>query len=187
LLWGLFLTLWFILARSCYVIYRYVVPRRTSSVQGSLREVEAGAKRLAQVVLGASHLVQMAIPKLLDPDNTVIQEWKSDLNRTLEAQANFLFQKLAACPGLKATSEPQGAMYSIVKIELSEFDPARIQSDLDFSAALLREENVFVLPGSAFGVPGLFRVVFCAPNSVLEEAASRIQSFCERHIISKSK
>ena len=76
--------------------------------------------------------------------------------------------------------KPQGAMYSIVRIDLAQFDPT-IQSDLDFSSLLLQEENVFALPGTAFGVPGLIRVVFCAPEEILEQAASRIKAFCERH------
>ena len=156
------------------------------SIHGSLREVEAGAKRLAQVVLGASHLAQTAVPKLLNPHDKIIQEWKANLKRMLEDQANFLCHKLAACPGLTVT-EPQGAMYSIVHIDTSKFDPVAIQSDVDFSALLLREENVFVLPGTAFGVPGVFRVVFCAPNDVLEVAANRIRSFCERHTIHVSE
>ncbi|CAB9509207.1 Bifunctional aspartate aminotransferase and glutamate/aspartate-prephenate aminotransferase [Seminavis robusta] len=149
------------------------------NVQGSLREVEAGAKRLAQVVLGASHLVQMVVPKILDSNNQELRQWKADLKLTLEEQAKFLSLKLKDCPGLEV-KEPQGAMYFILRIHVSKFGPA-IQSDLDFSSLLLQEENVFVLPGIAFGVPGFFRVVFCGPATVLEQATKRIQCFCERH------
>lgn len=131
------------------------------------------------MVLGASHLAQTAIPKLLSSNDTTIQEWKASLRVTLEDQANFLFDNLAQCPGLQVT-KPSGAMYFIVR--LAKFN-SEIQSDLDFSSLLLQEENVFVLPGTAFGVPGMFRVVFCAPIEVLEQAANRIKSFCERHFL----
>lgn len=147
----------------------------------SLREVEGGAKKLAQVVLGASHLIQKSIAKLLDPNKSIIQEWKIELRDTLERQAVFLCHKLSQCSGLEVLV-PQGAMYAIIRIDVSRFRKV-IQSDLEFSSRLLEEENVFVLPGSAFGVPGMFRVVFCAPVEVLEEAASRIHDFCHRHML----
>jgi aspartate/methionine/tyrosine aminotransferase len=126
-------------------------------------------------------LVQTAIPKLLEPNNPVLQEWKSDLRRTLESQAKFLSQELALCPGLEV-KQPQGAMYFIVRIDTPKFGPD-IRSDLDFSSLLLQEENIFVLPGAAFGVPGFVRVVFCGPNRVLGEATHRIKAFCERHFL----
>jgi aspartate/methionine/tyrosine aminotransferase len=78
-------------------------------------------------------------------------------------------------------------MYAMVRIDadvwcssLSSADPA-ITSDTEWCQALLREENVFVLPGTAFGLPGTARMVFAAPPSTLMEAASRIVQFCHRH------
>ena len=69
-------------------------------------------------------------------------------------------------------------MYAMVKIDISELD---VENDLDFSSKLLKEENVFLLPGSAFGVGNVFRVVFCAAEPILGEAAQRIANFCSRH------
>lgn len=149
------------------------------NIHGSLREVEAGAKRLAQVILGASHLAQTAIVKVLNTQDESVAQWKDGLRSTLEQQARFLCDKLGECSGLQVL-KPQGAMYSIARIDFSKFDES-VQSDLCFTQLLLEEENVFVLPGCAFGVPGMFRVVFCAPESVLETAAARIKSFCDRH------
>jgi tyrosine aminotransferase len=73
-----------------------------------------------------------------------------------------------------------GAMYNLVRLDIDSFDD-EIQNDLEFAEALLKEENVFVLPGSCFGVKNMFRVVFCAPTAVLDEAVQRIRCFCERH------
>lgn len=151
----------------------------TYSVHSSLADVEAGAKRLAQVILGASHPVQSAISVLLDPQNMKVQEWKTNIRNMLEDQATFLCDRLEECLGLNVM-RPQGAMYAIVRIDIHKFGDS-ITSDLDFTSKLLKEENVFVLPGSAFGVPDLFRVVFCAPEQVLQEASVRIRNFCVRH------
>jgi tyrosine aminotransferase len=149
------------------------------SVYGSLREVEAGAKRLAQVILGASHLAQTCVPALLNPTDASIQQWKLKLRQTLEHQATFLCQELADCHGLDVMI-PGGAMYALVHIDPTQMDEA-IENDVDFSKLLLQEENVFVLPGVCFGVRDVFRVVYCAPVEILQQAAERIHQFCERH------
>lgn len=159
-----------------------------NSHNGALREVEAGAKRLAQVILGASHLAQSAIPALLDPknqaDRDAIQEWKVQLRLTLQTQAETVCGGLADCHGL-TVHPPQGAMYAMVEIDTCRLDKM-IRDDVDFTKLLLKEENVFILPGKAFGVDSFnhvyfFRVVFCSSDDLLQEAVSRIADFCARH------
>ena len=149
----------------------------------ALQHIKAGVKRLAQVILGASHLAQSVIPALLVPESThminACTRWKNTVRQTLEKQASSLCHDLDACPGLSVVM-PQGAMYAMVKINVSQFDDV-IQSDVDFAKYLLEEENVFVLPGCAFGVANAFRVVFCASESTLQVASSRISAFCFRH------
>jgi tyrosine aminotransferase len=143
----------------------------------SLAEVEAGARRLAQVILGASHLAQSAIPALLSTDDPDLARWKQDLRNTLADQAEYLCSQLATCPCLEVTS-PQGAMYAMIRISMEKLNVA---DDMEFMSLLLKEENVFVLPGSAFGMPNVFRVVFCSAKPILEQAAHRIGEFCNRH------
>jgi tyrosine aminotransferase len=149
-------------------------------VYGSLREVEAGAKRLATVILGASHLAQTAVPALLDLSDTMVQQWRAELRDKLGYQAMFLCEKLAKCRGL-TVRHPEGAMYALCLIDPTQMDET-IKNDIDFIKLLLKEENVLVLPGSAcFGIANAFRVVYCAPVEILEQAAERIHQFCERH------
>jgi tyrosine aminotransferase len=161
---------------------------------GSLREVEAGTKRLAQVTMGASHLIQTVIPPLLDQakqdsssngkqqdGGTVVQVWKRNLIHNLQEQAHFLEQQLSLAPGLHVM-KAQGAMYCMIRFNPEDFaGHGGIQNDVDFCQLLLKEENVLVLPGSCFGASNAFRVVFCAPKTILKHAADRITAFCERH------
>lgn len=152
------------------------------SEHGSLREVEAGAKRLATVILGASHLAQTAVPALLDRSDSEVQEWKAELREKLGYHAMFLCQKLAECRGLRVHI-PGGAMYALCHIDPTQMDE-KIKNDVDFMKLLLQEENVLVLPGSAcFGIANAFRVVYCAPVEILQQAAERIHQFCKRHAI----
>lgn len=147
------------------------------NTQGSLKEVELGAKQLAQVILGASHLTQAVVPKLLSPSRS-IYSWKDTLRTTLEGQADYLYERLLQCHGLNAFSAPQGAMYLMVGIDRTKLD---FVDDVEFCRKLLEEENVFVLPGIAFGYPNSFRIVFCCNVPILEAATQRIGSFCIRH------
>jgi tyrosine aminotransferase len=146
-------------------------------MHGSLCDVEAGAKRLSQIIHGASHLSQAIIPGLLSPSSPRVGEWKRNLCATLERQAIFLCSRLDACDGLEVI-QPQGAIYAIAKIDTTLLD---VKDDIEFASKLLDEENVFVLPGSAFGVQNIFRVAYCSSEPILETAAKRISDFCHRH------
>ncbi len=74
--------------------------------------------------------------------------------------AFYVFPDISACLG-KATA---GGAY--------------LADDGAFVAALLAEEGVAVVPGSAFLAPGHFRLSFAAPQDMLKEACLRIQRFC---------
>ena len=139
---------------------------------GSLKAIKEGAQKLMKLQHGVSHLMQSAIPSLLSPQMTT---WKKHLTSTLEQQASLLCSKLEYCPGLSIKCPPQGSMYTIVHLAWTFAD------DVDFCQRLVEEENVFVLPGTSFGVPGTFRIAFSASPSTLETACSRIADFCQRH------
>ena len=137
-------------------------------------------------MLGASHLAQRAVPAALAPstpsDVASVLEWKEGIKTTFSKQAALTFQKLQNCPGLTVAA-PQGAMYIMIRINCSLYDNA-IRNDVEFAKLLLDEENVFVLPGRAFGATmDLARVCFGAPTSILEKAFDRICSFCERQCV----
>jgi len=148
---------------------------------GSLAPVHAGAKRLAQIILGASHLAQTAIPVLLDRGNRDVTDWKEALRSKFEEQASYIASRLSQIPGLEVLPSG-GAMYMMIRIHRDKSEDTLC--DQQFTHLLLREENVFVLPGTCFGFPDAFRLVFSAPIGLLEEAADRIEEFCQRHRVS---
>jgi len=150
---------------------------------GAIKPIKEGITRLAQVVLGATNLVQGAIPKLLTPDNekdkASIETFKKELNETLHKQSSFTCDALSSCKGLRVIPS-NGAMYVMVQILVDEFDDV-VTDDVSFTGKLLEEENVFALPGSCFGADNFFRVVYCAPKEMLGKAYDRIKDFCDRH------
>jgi len=55
--------------------------------------------------------------------------------------------------------------------------------DVVFAQQLVAEENVLLLPGTAFNIKGFVRIVFCAPKDKMAEATARMAAFCARHTV----
>ena len=54
----------------------------------------------------------------------------------------------------------------------------RDRKDTDFVQMLLEKANVAVVQGSAFGLPGYFRISYATSMQKLKIAMERIKSFC---------
>nr|AAG00298.1 tyrosine aminotransferase [Trypanosoma rangeli] len=134
-----------------------------------------GLKRVAMLVCGPNTLAQGAVSEALL--NTP-QEYLDGIVSKIEESAMYLYEHLAECVGVVPTM-PQGSMYVFSKIELEKFKD--IKTDVEFFEKLLEEENVQVLPGSIFNLPGFMRVTTTRPVSVYREAVERIKAFCKRH------
>ena len=55
----------------------------------------------------------------------------------------------------------------------------KLKSDTDFVQRLLEQANVAVVQGSAFGLPGYFRISYATSMENLKKAMERIRNFCE--------
>jgi len=75
------------------------------------------------------------------------------------------------------TFEPRGAFYAFPKIAASGMD------DETFAETLLREEQVAVVPGNAFGPggEGFVRCCYATAYEQIEEALRRLERFMNRH------
>jgi len=137
--------------------------------------------KLCQVSLGPSAPLQAAMPAILSETRP---EWYQEKLQALQRQAKVCVERTRQTPGLSVASEPQGAMYFMVRIEPGILSGVG-NDDLAFARELLREESVAVLPGQCFMLPGFFRVVFAPPVDVLEQAWDRIEAFCRRRAVPK--
>ncbi|MBR0662783.1 pyridoxal phosphate-dependent aminotransferase [Roseomonas hellenica] len=77
---------------------------------------------------------------------------------------------------------PQGAFYVFPSIHAclgkTTAGGRKLATDEDFVAALLEEEGVAAVQGSAFLLPGHIRLSYAAADDVLREACIRIRRFC---------
>lgn len=77
---------------------------------------------------------------------------------------------------------PPGAFYAFPGCQglLGRHDPAGnlIATDTDLAMYLIRDAGVAIVPGSAFELPGHFRVSYAAADDELAEAMARIAAAC---------
>lgn len=110
------------------------------------------------------------------------QDCIAEMIAEYQKRRDFVVEKLSSVIGLECL-RPEGAFYVFVSIKqlLGKSSPKGtfIETDEDFVTALLEETGVAAVHGSAFMMPGYFRVSYATSIELLEEACARIRSFCE--------
>jgi len=105
------------------------------------------------------------------PKNAEIFKKRRDLVVSMLNQANGI-----VCPN------PEGAFYVFPScagtLGKTTAGGKLLKTDEDFVTALLEEEGVAVVQGSAFGLAPYFRISYATSTEALEEACARIQRFC---------
>jgi aspartate aminotransferase len=139
--------------------------------------IKAMAKLQSQSTTNPSSISQWAAvealngPKDFIPKNAEAFRKRRDLVVSMLNQANGL-----TCPN------PEGAFYVFPScaglIGKQSAGGRLIETDEDFVTALLEEEGVAVVQGSAFGLAPHFRISYATADEVLEDACRRIQRFC---------
>ena len=95
---------------------------------------------------------------------------------------DLVVDALSATPGLTC-HKPEGAFYVFPGLHgcigKTTAGGAKIANDEDFVVALLEEQGVAAVHGSAFMYPGHFRISYATDTKSLTEACARIRRFCE--------
>ncbi len=109
------------------------------------------------------------------------QGFIAERNAVFRERRNLVVAMLNQAAGL-ACQMPQGAFYVFPDCSalMGRHSPAGLylRDDIAFATALLDEEGVAVVAGSAFGRGGTFRISYATSTPLLEEACRRIQRFC---------
>jgi len=107
----------------------------------------------------------------------------SERNEVFQHRRDLCLAALNKIDGLTCRS-PDGAFYLFPScaglIGRKTPDGRTIETDSDFSTYLLREANVAVVPGSAFGLAPYFRISFATATDRLVLACERIADACRR-------
>ena len=110
------------------------------------------------------------------------QAFIGEMVKVYEQRRNLVVDMLNDAPGL-VCQKPEGAFYVFPSVHgcigKTTKGGATINSDEDFVIALLEEEGVAAVHGSAFMYPGHFRISYATDTESLREACTRIQHFCQ--------
>jgi aspartate aminotransferase len=105
----------------------------------------------------------------------------AEMVRVYKTRRDLVVDMLNDAPGITC-SKPEGAFYVFPAIHgcIGKTTPkgTQINNDEDFVIALLDEEGVAAVHGSAFVYPGHFRISYATSTEALREACTRIQRFC---------
>lgn len=109
------------------------------------------------------------------------QEFLATWRDSFAARRNLVVDALNSVPDIKCL-KPEGAFYVFPSIKglIGKKTPAgkTIESCSDFCDYLLDDALVAAVSGSAFGMPGYFRISYATSEKVLKEAMERIAKAC---------
>ncbi|WDR07550.1 pyridoxal phosphate-dependent aminotransferase [Devosia rhodophyticola] len=139
--------------------------------------LQAMTKLQGQSTSNPTSISQWAAVEALNGPQDFLGEWR----KVFQQRRDLVVKGLNANTGLDCLT-PQGAFYVFPSCQRllgkSSAGGAVLKTDEDFVMALLEETGVALVHGTAFGLPGHFRLSYAAATSELEEAVRRIQAFC---------
>jgi aspartate aminotransferase len=109
------------------------------------------------------------------------QDFIGEMVAVYKTRRDLVVDMLNAAPGLHC-HKPEGAFYVFPSVHgcigKTSAGGAAITDDESFVIALLEEQGVAAVHGSAFMYPGHFRISYATDTDSLREACARIQTFC---------
>ena len=144
---------------------------------GPLELIKAMDMIQGQQTSGTSSVTQWAAVEALNGPQDFLKERKA----AFEERRDLVVSMLNQANGLHCP-KPDGAFYVFPScaelIGKSTESGKVIESDEDFVTALLEQEGVAVVHGSAFGLGPNFRISYATSTEALKESCERIQRFC---------
>ncbi len=139
--------------------------------------IAAMRKVQSQSTSNPCSISQWAAQAALDGPHDFIAE----NNLAFKRRRDLVVRMLSDAPGITCPV-PEGAFYVYPSIAgcigKTTANGTKIETDEDFSTALLQEHGVAVVFGAAFGLSPAFRVSYATSDTALTEACTRIQRFC---------
>ena len=144
---------------------------------GPVELIRAMSKLQSQSTSNPSSISQAAAVEGLNGP----QDFIAEHNHAFKARRDLVVSMLNQASGIECLT-PDGAFYVYPSIsgciDKTTPDGKKIETDLDFSTALLEAEGIAVVHGAAFGLSPHFRISYATSTEALEDACQRIQRFC---------
>ena len=112
---------------------------------------------------------QIAAQAALDGSQSVV----SEMVAAYRARHDFLIPELNQIPGFECRPG-EGTFYAFPRV-VDAMKNLKLATDADLASYLIKEADVAVVPGSAFGAEGYLRLSFACSLETLAEAVERIK------------
>ena len=140
--------------------------------------IKAMAKIQSQSTTNPSSISQAAAVEALNGT----QEFIKIRTKSFKERRDFVVKSLNKIKGLTCF-KPNGAFYVFPNckscLNKKDIKNNKIKTDKDFVESLLENAGIAVVQGSAFGLPGFFRISYATSMENLQKALAKIQEFCE--------
>ncbi len=132
-------------------------------------------KLLGQTTTNPSSISQWAAVAALNGPHDFLKP----RNEAFRSRRDKLVAGLNNIAGISCLT-PEGAFYvypSCADLMGRKYNGKKLKSDLDFAEALLEDQAVAVVPGTAFGLGPHFRISYATSQAELDDAVSRLAAF----------
>jgi len=136
--------------------------------------IKAMANMQSQSTSNAASISQAAAEAALNGD----QECVRIMCRAFRERHSFVYKTLSAVPDMRVLPV-DGTFYSFPDAS-ALIARLRLKDDVELCERLLADAGVAVVPGSAFGAAGHFRLSFATSMENLQEALQRLHQFAAR-------
>jgi aspartate aminotransferase len=147
---------------------------RIGYAAGPVEIIKAISKIQSQSTSNPSSISQAAAVEALNGT----QDFISERANSFKERRDFVVESLNNIKGLSCL-KPEGAFYVFPSCKSLLNKKTKLKTDTEFVQKLLEQANVAVVQGSAFGLPGYFRISYATSMENLKKAMERIRSFCE--------
>jgi aspartate aminotransferase len=148
---------------------------RIGYAAGPVEIIKAISKIQSQSTSNPSSISQAAAVEALNGTQDFIRVRANSFRE----RRDFVVKSLNNIKGLSCL-KPEGALYVFPSCKNLLNKKTKLKTDTDFVQKLLEQANVAVVQGSAFGLPGYFRISYATSMENLKKAMERIKSFCEK-------
>jgi aspartate aminotransferase len=137
---------------------------------GGPRQVINAMKTIqSQCTSNPCSISQAAAAAALDGDQSCVAE----MTAAYKKRHDYVIPALNSVPGFECRTG-DGAFYAFPRVT-GAIRKTGLADDVELAEFLLKEADIAVVPGSAFGSPGYIRISFACAQATLEEAIARMR------------
>ena len=148
---------------------------RVGYVAGPKPIIDAMAKLQSQTTSGTTTFCQYALVEGLNGDQAPAERMRKEFER----RAEYMHRRLNAIKGVRCV-QPTGAFYAFPNVS-GTYAALGVQGSLEFTAKVLEEARVAVVPGIAFGCDENVRLSFATSMEQIRKGLDRLE-----HLLGKA-